>query len=109
MTEQLKSHPEPQGRGCAHVEAVAVDDMVDDLFDTLDDMMLVGDFGGVDDTLDAIDADHADFTLLIAALCITLPARCLLNSRAGFFERVRGIAKNTHPPHIAERMLEGLE
>jgi hypothetical protein len=61
-----------------------VDQILDDLFDILDELLLKHEFGKVDSLLYAI-MDCSDLTIRIGVLTITLAAKNKLEMRSEFF------------------------
>jgi len=85
-----------------------IDQSIDVLYDRVDDLLLAGDFGTVDNLLGIIDLDRLDSYLLIGMLSITLAAASKLPSRPEFVEKVRGRLTLLAPDRVG-RLLKGLE
>ncbi len=63
------------------------DSALDLVYDQIDEMLLAGDFPGVDQLLVDTETDHYSVHLLLAVLTVTLSARDQLSGRADFFTR----------------------
>ena len=83
---------------------------IDALWDKLDDMLLAGDFEGVDHHLSGCDISKEPLEILLAIATITIPAHGLLRERARFMRRVkeRMIADGRTEEEIVQD-LSGLE
>lgn len=69
-------------------QAGQVDDALDVLYDTIDDLMLVGDFARVDEMITYFSStiNQYSLTLAIGVLTSTLPARTRLSERPRYLE-----------------------
>lgn len=85
-----------------------LDDALDVLYRTVDEMMRRGHFADVDDMLARVDVTALSPTMMIGWLSITLVAGCLLANRSAFVARVRKRLTEIDPVGV-ERLLAGLE
>lgn len=80
------------------------DHTIDVLFNTIDDMLIDGEFDSCDAGLETLDLERLDTNLLIAALSITKSAAPILPSRQRFVERVEQRVRELAPERLEELM-----
>lgn len=85
-----------------------VDKATDFLFDTVDDLLLAGDFTCVDALLAEVDLGRLDTPLLVALLAITSVATEHLPSRPDLVDRVRQRLQVRAPERV-HLLMRGLE
>lgn len=84
-------------------------DQLDDIYQSIDAMMTVGEFAMVDDVLRAVDVSERTPTLvLLGYASITSAAREHLRQRAAYMERLRAYLKAVDPENVDE-VLAGFE
>ena len=84
------------------------DEMVNYLFEALDDLMVDGDFKGVRSTLEKVIPGELSDTAVIVFLCLTLTHKEKFNpEREELFQRVKAHLQKTRPKDM-EELLRGL-
>ena len=91
------------------MEAVSIDNQIDEIFDKVDDLFLDGKFAEVDAMLPDVDPAALDECLTVAWLTITMAAKDKLRNRASLVDRVRAHFEEAEPAYRVNKLLRGLE
>lgn len=83
-------------------------DILDHMYDTIDDMLIDGKFEEVDDLLNRVNVEQLSITLMLGYLTITLPWRSLSKCRAALYARIDARLREIDPAR-RESLLRGLE
>lgn len=83
-----------------------IDDAIDILFDTFDDLFMDGEFEKADELLPTIEVEKLDTNLLVALLVITYPAKEKLSNRPAVVERVKERLYEIAPDRARELLRE---
>jgi len=86
---------------------ILVDKQIDSIFNQVDDQLLEGNFGVVDDWLEQLDVDTMSSDIIAAWLSITLAAREKLHNRADFVVRAEARLVRLGSNQI-NRLMDGL-
>lgn len=84
-----------------------IDDELDTLFHTVDELFRQGQFDACNDLLQTIDVEHTDLFLLIGWLSATLPAADKLPNRDDLLNKIEAMLQRTQPERV-EKLLCGL-
>jgi hypothetical protein len=64
-------------------------DIIDNIYDTVDDLLIAKKFDEVNQILESLDIDNMEVVYLLSYLTITLPAWKQLKYRATFFDKCK--------------------
>jgi len=85
-----------------------LDDEIDRVYRTVDNLLLAGRFLDVDELLDSVDVVALPVVISLSYATITFVARDVLRSRAAFMARLRRHLDRVEPSRV-EALLSGLE
>ena len=87
----------------------SIDERIDYIYDTLDDLLLDGEFCKCDYILNNIDITKLDAYDIAGMLTITFPWSDNLVFRKSFYDKSPGIISKTYPKSEVDDILRGLK